>query len=234
LSPALPLRRTLSTVVAEIGMSVFISYLHLSAFKLPGMFENISSFKKLEQERRADLSEPLDLYKAVVAELERSNRHDFKSRASFIRDQCAGFDGKAIFQKYRGKWGIPVFNEDLLNLADFKRGFLYRFRDHGISRKDSLEAKAWFLHSEEARMTRRYEIWSQERGFDECVQVIEGTYKELLTALLGNGDHAVLESPAFSEAELDAFIASYKAKEDDAGITELMTTHISKNPNYRK
>jgi hypothetical protein len=196
------------------------------------MFEAIASFKTLESERRVDLSEPHNLYKEIAAALEKFNRHDLKARASFIRDQCAGFEARPIFQKYREKWGIPIFRDDLVNLGDFKRGFLYRFRDHVDAMTDSAQAKHWFLHSEEARMTRRYERWSREGGFDECKLVIEGNYKEILVQLLGQGDYAALQSAVFSKSDLDAFMAAYKPKAGDPSREEVIRLHLSANPNY--
>ncbi|RYY65851.1 MAG: hypothetical protein EOO12_05875 [Chitinophagaceae bacterium] len=154
------------------------------------MLENIPSYASLLAARVADGSESTDLYGQVAAELEKGSGHADKSRASFIRDQCAGFDGKAIFQKYAGRWGIPAFRDGLVSLADFRRGFLYRFRDHSNDWPDAAAARDWFLQSPEAKTARRYEYWSKERGFAECVQVVEGSYEELVRALKAQGaDH---------------------------------------------
>ncbi|GAB4093797.1 hypothetical protein [Flaviaesturariibacter terrae] len=135
------------------------------------MFEKIPSYEALLAARLPDGSEPPDRYKAVAAELDRLSGHEFKARAAFIRDQCAGFDGKAIFAKYRDRWGLPAA---VCELRDMKRGFLYCFRDG--DGPGSTAARAWFLASEEARSVRRYEYWSSERGFPECVDVAEGSY----------------------------------------------------------
>ncbi|RYY92013.1 MAG: hypothetical protein EOO11_21895 [Chitinophagaceae bacterium] len=137
------------------------------------MIEQLSSFAPMLAARRADGSEPLDSYRALAAELGRAGTHAAKGRAAFIHDQCAGFEGKAIFAKYRDAWGFP--KGDAITLADFRRGFLYRFRDGGDA-----ALKKWFLGSPEARAVRRYERWSSGAGWPQCVAVHEGSYDELL------------------------------------------------------
>src|SRR4051812_17198327 len=102
---------------------------------------------KLASLRTNDLSEPLAPYLELAAVFETGNRHELKSRASFIRDQCKGFDVKQIFDKYREKWQVPKFEGDLVRADDFKRGFLFRFRDHTTEWKEAQKAKTWFLHS---------------------------------------------------------------------------------------
>ncbi|GAA4344521.1 hypothetical protein [Flaviaesturariibacter amylovorans] len=140
------------------------------------MIDQLPSFAPMLAARRADGSEPTDVYTALAAELARGGTHAAKGRAAFIRDQCAGFGGKAVFAKYRDAWGFP--KGDAVTLADFRRGFLYRFRDSGDA-----ALRAWFLAAPEARAVRRYERWSSDAGFPQCVAVHEGSYEELEAVL---------------------------------------------------
>src|SRR6478672_859643 len=165
------------------------------------MFEQISTFERMLNERKVDLSEPISLYLSIAEELERHSGHEFKGRAAFIRDQCNGFDAGRLFQKYRKAWDIPLFDEGILDVSDFKRGFLYRFREYSTSWNDSLAAKDWFLRSEEARAVRHYEFRHCDHGFEQCSIVIEGSYRQILDRLLQDGDYSVLASPTFTKAD---------------------------------
>ncbi|RYY97337.1 MAG: hypothetical protein EOO11_11165 [Chitinophagaceae bacterium] len=147
------------------------------------MFEKIAAFHELLAGLRPDGSEADARYLAVARELERSGRHEFKARASFIRDQCAGFEGRSIFQKYRERWKLPAFSEELLQLPDFRRGFLYRFRAHSDDWSGAAAARDWFLESEEARTVRIYERWEKAEGIPACRETLTGTYAEIRAAL---------------------------------------------------
>ena len=97
---------------------------------------------------------------------------------------------------------------------------------------DNQKAKAWFLQSPEAWFVHRYEFWTCDNDFDQCIEVREGSYKEILFSLLKNGDYEVLSSPSFSKAELLEFIAQFKRVDDDPSIEKIIENYIDNNPNY--
>jgi hypothetical protein len=189
-------------------------------------------YSMLASSRTINLSESIGLYLETAAALETTNRQEFISRAKFIREQCNGKDGKIIFDQCREDWEIWNFDEEILTVEDFKRGFLWRFRDHTTSWRDNQKAKGWFLDSPEAWFVRRYELWSCDKGFDECIDTREGSYKEILQSLLNDGDYEVLSSPAFSKQELGGFIENYKPLNGDFEIAEIIEVYIEQNPNY--
>jgi hypothetical protein len=196
------------------------------------LFEEIVNIKTLIAVRTIDLSEPIDLYLEIAQQLQNTNRHNYISRAKFILEQCNDLDGRVLFDKYREDWGVYNFSEDLITVDDFKRGFLWKFRDHTTSWQANQLAKIWFLTSIEAQFIRRYELWTCDNGFDECIEVREGSYKEILNNLLKDGDYEVLCSPVFSKHELEEFIENYKADEGDYSIDEIIEDYIEANPNY--
>ncbi len=196
------------------------------------MLEDIKDLAVLASMRTIDLSEPLDMYFKIADELQSTNRHNYISRASFIRQQLSGKDGKEIFDKFREDWDIWDFDGKILTAEDFKRGFLWRFRDHTTSWHDNQKAKTWFLTSPEGLFVRRYEFWTCDKGFDECIEVREGSYKEILLSLLKDGDYEVLCSPAFSKGELTNFIETYQPQNGDYDIEEIIEDYIEANPNY--
>lgn len=87
------------------------------------MLEDIKDLELLASIRTIDLSEPIDLYFKVADELQSTNRHNYISRANFIREQVNGKDGRDIFDKSREDWGIWNFDENILTVDDFRRGF---------------------------------------------------------------------------------------------------------------
>jgi len=196
------------------------------------MFTFSNQLQKLLESRTNDLSEPVDLYLEIADEFEHTGKEELKARATFIREQCQEKSGKLIFDKYREIWGIPNFKEDILTVEDFKRGFLWTFRDHTTSWSDNQDAKAWFLTSEEARFIRHYEFWSWDNEVDECLEKRDGDYKTILDDLLKDGDYEVLQSPVYTNEELFGFIKSYSQKEDDFAIEEIIEDYISNNPNF--
>jgi len=196
------------------------------------MLEDIDGIHLLASIRTKELSESLDLYIKVAQQLQSTNRHDYISRAKFILEQINGNDGKGIFDKSREDWGIWNFDEDILTIDDFKRGFLWCFRDHTTSWNDNQRAKTWFLTSIEGMFVRRYELWTCDNGFDECIEIKEGSYKEILLSLLKDGDYEVLCSPAFSKSELEDFIKNYDEETGDYAIEDIIEEHIEANPNY--
>jgi len=182
--------------------------------------------------RTNDLSEPLDLYLQIANELTESKLAANKTRAEFIRMQCEGAESENLFNRNREAWEIPNFDEDLITADDFKRGFLWCFRDHTPSWRQNQEAKQWFLNSSEATFVRCYELWMCDNGYDECIEIREGSYKEILISLLNDADYEVLTSPAFTNTELQHFIDNYDVEEGDFSIEEIIEEYISKNPNY--
>ncbi|MGC4099778.1 hypothetical protein [Ferruginibacter sp.] len=196
------------------------------------MLEDIEDLELLASMRTIDQSEPVELYTKVAGELHASNRHNYITRANFIREQLNGREGEEIFDRFREDWGIWNFDEGILTVEDFKRGFLWRFRDHTTSWCDNQKAKAWFLTSPEALFVRRYEFWICDNGFDECIEVREGSYKEILLSLLKDGDYEVLCSPVFTKSELTDFIKTYPKENGDYEIDDIIEMYIEGNPNY--
>lgn len=196
------------------------------------MLEDIEQIELLAVRRTNDFSEPVEPYLRFADKLEATYRHNYVSRAKFIREQCEGYTGEELFDKYRKDWDIWDFDENLVTVEDFKRGFLWRFRDHTTSWNDNQKAKTWFLTSPEGLFVRRYEFWTWDNNFDECIEVREGSYKEILLSLLKDGDYEVLCSPVFSKGELDDFIKSYDSRNGDYTIEGIIEDYIEANPNY--
>ncbi len=197
------------------------------------MLDSIQSTSILAPIRTNNLSEPLDIYLKIINELEATNNPTYISRAKFINEQLSGNDVQEIFNANREAWGVDNFDEDILTADDFKRGFLFCFRDHTTSWSDNQKAKTWFLNSNEAMFVRRYEFWTCDDGFDECIDVREGSYKEIILSLLRDGDYEVLSSPVFSKEELNDFIKTYNLLNGDFTIKEIIEDYIEFNPNYK-
>lgn len=197
------------------------------------MLDDIDQIELLASIRTNDLSEPIHLYLKVADQLENTNRQDNITRAKFIKEQCEGKSAKEIFDMYREDWGIWNFDENIVSVGDFKRGFLWCFRDHTTSWNDNQKAKTWFLTSPEGLFVRRYEFWTWDKGYDECIEVREGSYKEILVSLLKDGDYEVLCSSVFSKNELHNFIKNYNSKDDDYTIDEIIEDYIEANPNFK-
>jgi len=178
------------------------------------------------------MTEDTNLYLAFADELDKTNQVELIKRAEFVRRQCNGEVADKIFEENREAWGIPKFREELLTADDFKRGFLYRFRDHTTSWSDNQIAKEWFLNSDEARFVQVYEFWICDNGPDEIFMTKTGDYKTILNSLLADTDYEVLTSPAFSREELENFIRTHQPDEGDFPMEELIEFYISRNPNY--
>ncbi len=196
------------------------------------MLAHINDITLLSSNRTIDLSEPTDLYFKAASELRSTKRHHCISRGDFILAQLSGKDGREIFDAHREEWGIGLFEENILIADDFKRGFLWCFRDHTTSWNDNQKAKNWFLTSPESTFVRRYAFRTCDRGFDECVEIREGSCKEIPIALLTDGDYDVLRSPAFSKTELTNFIETYQPRNGHYEIGEIIEGYSSANPNY--
>lgn len=150
-----------------------------------------------------------------------------KSRAAFIRNQDA-----ENFNANREAWGVPNFSEELVEIDDFKNGFLWRFRAHTTSWGDNQHADEWFYTSLEARSVTRYEFWDCDEGPEKADVVFTGSYKAILQQLLADHVHEVLISPAFSKEELAEYIDSFSEDEEDYLLEEIIEDYISRNPNY--
>lgn len=198
------------------------------------LLNHINGIQSLARSRTIDLSEPIEPYLEIAAEMEKINESRFITRALFIREQVNGNLGKEIFDQYCDDWDIWEFPEEILTVEDFKRGFLWKFRDHTTSWMANDKAKGWFLTSPEALFVRRYEFWSCDNGFDKCIEVREGDYKTILESLLRDGDYKVLCSSVFSKVELDEFIKSYNPKTDALPIEEIIEEYIICNPNFKE
>lgn len=196
------------------------------------MLAEIENIEDLLVIRTIDLTEPVDLYLTIADKIEKSNNHNCISRANFIKEQCNNLNGKDLFDKYREDWDIYNFPENLITVDDFKRGFLWKFRDHSTSWIANQIAKTWFLTNFEAQFVRCYELWICDNGFDECILTREGSYKEILISLLEDGDYEVLCSSVFSKSELERFIKNYTPTDADYSIDEIIEVYIETNPNF--
>lgn len=150
-----------------------------------------------------------------------------KSRAAFIRNQ-----NTENFNANREAWGIPNFSEELVEIDDFKDGFLWRFRAHTTSWGNNQHADEWFYTSLEARSVTRYEFWDCDERPEKADVVFTGTYKTILQQLLADHVHEVLISPAFSKDELAEYIDNFSEAAEDYLLEELIEDYISRNPNY--
>ena len=163
--------------------------------------------------------------------LESSDKDSVKARGTLIRLQCQGLEAEDLFEAYRESWGIPIFQENLLTVSDFKNGFLWKFRDHTGSWSEDQEARDWFYTNIEARFVRKYEFWSDDRGSEEMLFGKSGNYKDILSALILEADFGPLISPVFTKEELQSFIDRHD--EDDLGIQkEALTDIIEQNINW--
>lgn len=173
----------------------------------------LPSLAALLPRRTLELDEPLALYEAVIRDL----RELAPARAEFIERQCAGEVADDLFDRYAEAWGIPTFEEDLVSASDFRRGFLYVFRDHTDSWSENLLARHWFYTSPEAQFARRYELWSAEEGEEEeRVDLREGDYRSIVHGLFEEGEeYAALVSPAFGAAEFSQIARKLRANDPD-------------------
>ena len=146
----------------------------------PAELENVDSSSEL----RSKLANRLEALETKAS----------KSRAAFIRNQDAD-----NFNVNREVWGIPNFSEELVEIDDFKNGFLWRFRAHTTSWGDNQRADEWFYTSLEAKSVTRYEFWDCDEGPEKADVVFTGTYKDILRQLLADHIHEVLISPVFSK-----------------------------------
>ena len=196
------------------------------------MVSKIKGLERLIQSRTLELTEDISLYLTVADEFQKTGDKGLIKRAEFIRRQCSGDKADNLFSDNRENWDIPTFSEDLVTAEDFKRGFLYKFRDHTTSWSDNQKAKDWFLNSVEARFVQVYELWSCDNGPKEIIETRTGDYKTILRSLLADGDYEVLTSPLFSKQELDDFIKTHRPNNGDFSLDEIIEDYITINPNY--
>ena len=150
-----------------------------------------------------------------------------KSRAAFIWNQ-----NTENFNANREAWGVPNFSEELVEIDDFKSGFLWRFRAHTTSWGDNQHADEWFYTSLEARSATRYEFWNCDEGPEKIDFVVSGNYKSILQQLLEEHVYEVLVSPSFSKEELAEYIDNFSEDDEDYSLDEVIEDYISQNPNF--
>ena len=178
----------------------------------------------------AELKEILDsseLRLEVVRRLEALGTEAAKSRAAFILSQDT-----TNFNANRVAWGIPNFSEELVEIDDFKNGFLWRYRAHTTSWGHNQRADEWFYTSLEARTITRYEFWDCDEGPEKVDFVLTGDYKTILEQILSERIYEVLISPVFSKEELAEYINNFSEAEGDYSLEEIIEDYISCNPNY--
>jgi len=185
-----------------------------------------------DYKRFIELADSSDRRAEVAAQLEAISSDVAKSRAEFIRRQLNREEATELFDTWREQWGIPLFQEGLVDISDFQGGFMWRFRDHTTSWAENQYAQEWFLTSVEAQTISRYEFWTCDDGPKECVDVLTGSYKQILEELLGGGVYDVLISPVFTNQELTEFIHAYVEDENDFTLEEVVEDYISRNPNF--
>ena len=172
--------------------------------------------------------EDLLLYANMLSDLGSASA---KARAAFIRFQIGGIDADDIFEEYREGWSIPIFQEDLVSVQDFKNGFLRTFRDHTTSWAEDSEARNWFYTNIEGRFARRYEFWSCDHGPEEVVFSKSGDFKNILLSIIEDADFSPFISQVFSREELRSFYANYD--EDIYGFDKESLLEIMKmNENW--
>ncbi len=127
---------------------------------------------------------------------------------------------RRLVARHRRAWSIPDFAENLIAANDFRRGFLYTFRDHSDSWSDNLAARDWFFTSPEARFAVRYQLWSSEDDGERCVEEHVGTYKQIVDALLDAGMESALQCPLVSREQALAWAEKMKQEFDADAIAD--------------
>ncbi|WP_216678792.1 hypothetical protein [Hymenobacter siberiensis] len=127
----------------------------------------VSSLVELE-----NVGNSSELRLELAQRLEAVETEASKTRAAFIRNQEA-----QNFNANREAWGIPDFSEELVEIDDFKKGFLWRFRAHTTSWSHNQYADEWFYTSLEARSVTRYEFWNCDEEPEKVDFVLTGNYE---------------------------------------------------------
>ena len=182
--------------------------------------------------RTDDLSEPNDIYLGFADQLSQLDSDTARTRAAFIRLQCGGIDTKDFFEQHRESWCIQKFDEDLVNVDDFKNGFLYTFRDHSTSWCEDGEARDWFFNSIEARFVRHYQFWACDNGPEEILFSTSGDYKSIMWTIVKDGqDYSALASAIFTKQDLQDFYNNFDEEKGDYYKEDLLVM-IEENPNW--
>jgi hypothetical protein len=146
--------------------------------------------------------------------------------------QCGGIDTQDFFEQHRESWGIPKFEEDLLTVEDFKKGFLYTFRDHSTSWCEDGEARDWFFNSVEARFVRHYQFWACDNGAGEILLSASGDYKSIMWTIVKDyQDYSALASVIFTKQDLHDFYKDFGEGKGDYYKKDLLEM-IEGNPNW--
>jgi hypothetical protein len=184
--------------------------------------------------RTNDLSESTHIYLDFAEQLSQINTESASSRAEFIRMQCDGKRANDFFEQHRESWGIPKFEEDLVNADDFRNGFLYVFRDHSTSWCEDGEARDWFFNSVEAKFLRHYQFWACDKGQEEILLSTSGSYKDILWTIVKDyQDYSALASPVFTKQELQDFYDRFNETDGNYDKEDLIEM-IECNPNWLK
>jgi hypothetical protein len=187
---------------------------------------------KIIQVRTNDLTESINPYLTFADQLGQQPNDAAKTRAEFIKLQCAKKDTKQFFKQHRETWGIPKFEEDLLTDGDFKNGFLWTFRDHSTSWSEDGEARDWFFNSIEARFVRHYQFWACDKGPDEILLSTSGDYKSIMwTIVKAYQGYSALTSSIFTKQDLTNFYKTFDEKAGDYDKEDLLEM-IEGNPNW--
>jgi len=196
------------------------------------LFLLTNQLNKLIEVTTSDLNENIDYYLSFADQLSQQPNDNAKTRAEFIKLQCAQKNVKQFFEEHRESWGIPKFEEDLLTSDDFKNGFLWTFRDHSTSWCEDGEARDWFFNSSEARFTKHYQFWACDDGFDEILLSTSGDYKSIMWTIVKEyQDYSALASPVFTKHELIDFYKSFDEKLGDYNKVDLLEM-MKGNPNW--
>ena len=160
--------------------------------------------------RTNNSGEPVDVYLDFADRLSHIDQEIAKTRAAFIRMQCDRLDAGDFFEENRESWGIPKFEQNLVNVDDFRNGFLLTFRDHSTSWNEDYQAREWFFNHAEARFARHYEFWAYDNGSEQILFSIDGDYKSIMWNIVNEGqDYSALKSPIFSRQEIEDFYNNF-------------------------
>ncbi len=194
---------------------------------------NKELLNKLSEINETELSKPADIHFEIIDALKQVGSTAALSRAEFIRLQCTDVECDTFFNANCESWGIPLFQEDILNASDFKFGFLYRFRDHSTSWNEDYRARNWFYNHLEARFANNWQFWICDNGPDELLYTETGNYKSLLYTLAKKyEDYEALKSPVFTTEDLNAFAIEHGKQNKKMTIEELTNNYLIENPNW--